>query len=236
MTSKAKNQAAFSMLELLFAFVILGILGTFIRSSMPSPLKAVSSHLANNIRYARNLALTQNTIYSNKESASWLKGHAERNKTIDLDVLLSERPYIQMQFHLSGLYTESSFSIYLDTPRAEAKTTKYDGRPLAGDVIALSGLNLNCISGYNNNITETFCKNNSDTTQRLLEKYKVNFQISHQKSCKEAKTARIYFDQDGKALCGKKRVALSEDFVITLRYKDEISKICIHPNGQITSC
>lgn len=222
---------AFSIIELIFVIVILGLLANFARLDSKTPLFSIAKIVKQNIQYTRNLAMTQNTYYDNEKEARWLQEQFTKRINIK-DLEKKSDLFWQIQFHLSGKYTTGSFSIYLDTPR-KAKTTRFDRRPTSGDVIALSGLNLNCITGYNNTITDTFCKDNTDTTQRLLEKYKVSIYVGHQKNCNETDTARLYFDQKGMAYCGKTPTPITSDFIVILKKDDETQKICVKSDGQI---
>lgn len=219
------KQSAFSIFELLLIFSLIGILVFFARPNNTNQIYKVSNYLYQNILYTKNLALTQNTSYTNIEQTKWITNTFQ---SVYPQILLSNQTFWQIQFHLSGIYTQNSFSIYLDTPR-QAQTTHYDNRPMAGDIIATQGVNLQCLSGYNNSNISDFCKNNADTYTRLLESFGIKLQISTQSTCKEKQTGRIYFDNTGKPYCGPTPIPLTQPFTITL-IKDHLqSTICILP-------
>lgn len=107
----------------------------------------------------------------------------------------------QIQFHLSGLYTENSMSIYRDTPRF-AHTTNFDNRPMAGDIFATSAFNSQCLSGYNNTNISDFCKNNTVFEFRLKERFRLNeLELLNNKKCIIRNTFRFYFNFFGVANC-----------------------------------
>lgn len=219
-------QRAFGMLEVVLVFVLIGILIAFAKPSASSQVYKTMHYLYTNLLYAKNLALTQSTTYTTLPQTRWL---SESFPSIHAPTLLSDPTLWQMQFHLSGKYTQSSFSIYLDTPRV-AQTTHYDNRPMAGDIIAVSGINMRCLSGYNNTNTADFCKNNTETSVRFLESYGVKISIKAQKSCKESQTSRIFFDYQGKPYCGKGKIPLSEPYIITFAKQKARARLCILPH------
>lgn len=218
-------QKAFSLFEILLAFSILAILVFFARPSFDHQVYKSANYLYQNILYTKNLALTQSTLYTELNQTKWL---SDTFPSINPQILISNQTFWQIQFHLSGKYTQNSFSIYLDTPRF-SQTTHYDNRPMAGDLIAIQGLNLQCLSGYNNNNIADFCKNNADTSTRFTESFGVEIKIQAQDLCKEKQTYRIYFDSLGKPYCGIKKVPITQPFIITLQKRNLQAKICILP-------
>lgn len=125
-------------------------------------------------------------------------------RRVDRHRLLKEYEpfYWQLQFHITGIYTKNSLSIYRDTPRF-ANTTDFDRRPLAGDIVALSLANLQCLSGYNNTNIPQFCKNNAFFDFRLGESNRLEILQLISTSCMERDTFRFYFRDDSAVLCGK---------------------------------
>ncbi|STQ86414.1 Uncharacterised protein [Helicobacter muridarum] len=124
-------------------------------------------------------------------------------RRVDRQRLLNEYAlfYWQLQFHTTGIYTKNSLSIYRDTPRF-ANTTDFDRRPLAGDIVALSLANSQCLSGYNNTNIPQFCKNNALFDFRLGESNSLNILRLLTTSCNERDTFRFYFSDDSSVLCG----------------------------------
>ncbi|WP_104697982.1 MULTISPECIES: pilus assembly FimT family protein [unclassified Helicobacter] len=218
-------QKAFSLFEALLTFSILGILVFFAKPNITNQVHKSAHLLYQNILYAKNLALTQSTYYTDLKQTKWI---SDSFPSINPQILISNQIFWQIQFHLSGKYTQNSFSIYLDTPRF-SQTTHYDNRPMAGDIIATQGLNLRCLSGYNNNNISDFCKNNAETSTRFMESFGVEIKINAQDICRERQTYRIYFDYLGKPYCGTQKTPITQPFVIVLQKEDLQEKVCILP-------
>lgn len=109
--------------------------------------------------------------------------------------------YWQLQFHLTGIYTFNSISIYRDTPRF-ASTTDFDKRPLAGDIIALNVSNSKCLSGYNNTNIADFCKNNASVFVRFNEIMNLkDIKLLNNTSCVLKSSFRFYFNSFGEVYC-----------------------------------
>lgn len=219
-----KNQRAFLFFECILAIALIGVFSILSRSILNNNLKRASTLMEHALYYTKVMALTQSTYYSDIKHTKWLK---ERFPSINPEILVSNQTFWQLQFHQTGIYTRSSFSIYLDTPRY-ADTTHYDGRPMSGDLIAIEGQNLRCLSGYNNTNISDFCKNNADTAVRLLESFNIQLSIKIQENCKERQTARISFNSYGKPYCGDK-TKLVEPLIITLKGKSSTNHICVIP-------
>lgn len=218
-------QKAFGFMEIILVLTLLLLLFFFAKPFQANQVYKASHYLYQNLLYTKNLALTQNTTYTNTQQNQWLK---DLFPSINQHILISHPMLWQMQLHLSGKYTQSSFSIYFDTPRT-SQTTHYDNRPMAGDLVAIQGINLRCLSGYNNTNIADFCKNNAETNTRLKESYGINLQVSTQKNCQENKTARIYFDYQGKPYCGSTITPLIQPFIITLSQNNSTQTLCILP-------
>lgn len=218
------TQRAFLLFECILVIVLIGILALFSRQALLSQTQRAANLLIQSIQYTKILALTQNTRYTNEAQTKWL---THQFPSINPSALISTPTFWQLQFHQSGTYTKSSFSIYLDTPRISS-TTHYDGRPMAGDIIAIEGINLRCLSGYNNTNISDFCKNNADTGVRFLESFGVTLDIKIQNTCRENQTARISFDSSGFAYCGA-NIKLQEPLVITLTSSFSNQYVCVLP-------
>ena len=216
---------AFLLFESVIAIFIIGILCLFAKHTLHHQIYHASEFLYTQLLYAQNLALTHSTQYTHISQTQWLK---DKFPSIYQEILISQPTQWQIQFHLKGIYTKNSFSLYLDTPRY-ANTTHYDNRPMSGDLIAIQGANLRCLSGYNNTNISDFCKNNAETKVRLQETFGVTITLKMQENCKESNTARIFFDQFGKAYCGEKPTPITEPFIITLRQNQYSQKICLLP-------
>ena len=187
MNPKYSTQKAFLLFECILAILLISIIALFAHQALLSQTSRAAYLLVQSLHYTKMLALTQSTHYTNKEQTQWL---TDKFPSINPQSLIDEPTFWQLQFHQSGTYTKSSFSIYLDTPRISS-TTHYDGRPMAGDLIAIEGINLRCLSGYNNTNISDFCKNNADSGVRFLESFGINLSVKIQDTCKENQTAQI---------------------------------------------
>ena len=224
MNPKYSIQKAFLLFECILAILLISIIALFAHQVLLSQTSRAANLLVQSLHYTKMLALTQSTHYTNKKQVQWL---TDKFPSINPQSLIDEPTFWQLQFHQSGTYTKSSFSIYLDTPRISS-TTHYDGRPMAGDLIAIEGINLRCLSGYNNTNISDFCKNNADSGVRFLESFGINLSVKIQDTCKENQTARISFDSSGFAYCGK-QVKLQEALIVKLQSPISVQYVCILP-------
>ena len=146
-------RGAFTLLELVFGIAILGL---FMFFALPSKsylsvshitLNNAATHALSYIRYTQHLALNDSLEFASTEETNTL---VKMHPSISPDKLLEKhKNFWQIQFHQSGIYTPSSFSVYFDTPRFSL-TTDRDNQPSVGDIIATSGKNKRCLSGYSN--------------------------------------------------------------------------------------
>lgn len=214
----------------------MAVLFSFLPSDSKSlNLQSAKLTLKSSLQELKILSLSDSYIFTQLDSA---KLYAKSLPSIESIRLLDEgrNAMWQMQFHLGRIYTTSSFSIYIDTPR-NAKTTDFDGRPMAGDIV-YKDINAICLSGYNNTNTSIECKNNTHAKVRLKERFGIDsLFIQADSYCLEGETSRIYFDSVGKPHCGKNPTPLTMPYKITLQ-KDKLQQsICILPiNGRILEC
>lgn len=228
---------AFSLLEFIIAFSILSLI--FIlsgRFNPEPPLILAAQSLLSDITLTQNLALRDSRFFPDLASTTLTRS---LSPSIDPSKLLHPAPknMWQIQFHLSGTYTQNSYSIYIDTPRY-SPTTDFDGRPMSGDFIAIEPFNNQCLSGYNNTNISDYCKNNTSALVRLKEHFGVESMLLEGDSfCGEKNTARIYFDDFGVPYCGKSPRQLTKIFKITLLRKKESISLCITPiTGYVSFC
>lgn len=217
----------FGLLEVLIVCIIGGIILTLAIPKVDDNLQKASEILLSDILLAQTLALSDDRIYL---QAPFTHPFKLLSPSIDDHALLHQpqKNMWQIQFHTSGTYTQSSYSVYHDTPRIST-TTNYDGRPMSGDFIALAS-NSQCLSGYNNTNISDFCKNNTHPNVRLKERFGVEeMQIISQKTCSERGGGRVYFDKLGKPYCGRVPTELTQPFVIILKKGGEERKIVITP-------
>lgn len=228
---------AFSLLEFVVTFSILAfilILGR--RFDTELPLVVIGDSLLNDIQLTQNLALKDSRFFPNAASTALTQS---LSPSINPSKLIAHngKNMWQIQFHLSGTYTHSSYSIYIDTPRYSS-TTHFDGRPMSGDFIAVEPFNNQCLSGYNNTNISDYCKNNTSTWVRLKEHFGIErILLEGDSFCKERNTGRIYFDDFGVPYCGKTPRKITQTFKVTLFRKQESISVCVTPiTGYASFC
>ena len=215
--------------ELLIAMSLIAILFSFLHIRQNHSLQVAHHTLESHLKMMQVLALSDMNEFVGHSSVKYF---VKDYPSVDsLSLLTHYRNAMwQMQFHLGKIYTTNSYSIYIDTPR-NAATTNFDGRPVAGDIIA-KDLDRRCLSGYNNTNTAFDCKNNTLAEVRLGERFGVEkIFIQSDSFCQERDTARIYFDTLGKPYCGKIPMALQNVFKITLFKNGAQKSLCILPHS-----
>lgn len=222
-------RAAFSVLELVIAIVILGVFASFAMPSSKHALHQAALTTLAYIRYTQHLALNSSLEFATLKQTSMLTA---LHPSIDPHKLLDSRNnFWQIQFHQSGIYTLNSFSVFFDTPRF-SPTTDRDNQPQPGDIIAINGKNRRCLSGYSNDNIATECRNNSEILVRLYESFGVESIILESEfACQEINTFRIGFDRFGKPFCARNTRALQAPMQIALKKGAYTKYICILPHS-----
>lgn len=223
-----------NLLEFAFVFGICAIFYTFALPSQNQSLLIAQKSILHHLQHAQILALSDNrhylhTSHTNSIVQSYPAIHQQRL------IFQSQNALWQFQFHLSRqLYTTFSYSLFVDTPRS-AKSTDFDSRPMAGDIIA-KDFTSRCISGYNNTNISTECKNNALFETRLAESINLqNIHIFAPNICAERDTARLHFDFFGRSFCAKIPKPLPQRFQIRVAKNSLYKDICVLPNGTITT-
>lgn len=223
-----------NLLEFVFVFSVCAIFYTFALPSQNQSLLIAQKSLIHHLQHAQILALSDNRHFLHTSHTQSL---TQSHPAIHQERLISQSQNAlwQFQLHLSKLsYTTSSYSLFIDTPRA-AKSTDFDSRPMAGDIIA-KDFSSRCISGYNNTNISTECKNNALFEARLAESINVeNLSVFVPKVCSERDTARLHFDAFGRSLCAKIPTPLPSGFQIRVVRNTLYKDICVLPNGTITN-
>lgn len=228
---------AFSMLELVFIIVMLGVMaGVAVMYIPQTGLQQASDYLIQNIKYTKLLAQTDDRFYTMRDNS------VASSVNPDTQSRYWQAGMWQIQFHLSGSNIANSYSIYADTARS-AGTTNFDGRPMSGDLIAKSPHNKACLSGYSMTNLPSECNNNIAKEVRLQETYGVTIdKIYMQANCTENNTARIYFDNAGIPYCGGVSISgstatlpqrLVANAEIILKRRNQTATICVSPGGLV---
>ena len=223
-----------NLLEFAFVFSICAIFYAFALPSQNQSLLIAQKSLIHHLQHAQILALSDNRHFLHTSHTDVL---IQSYPAIHQERLLSQSKNAlwQFQLHLGRqVYTTFSYSVFVDTPRA-AKSTNFDSRPMAADIIA-KDFSSRCISGYNNTNISTECKNNALFEARLAESINVeNLSVFAPKVCAERDTARLHFDSFGRSLCAKIPTPLPQGFQIRIIRNALHKDICVLPNGKITT-
>lgn len=238
---------AFSMIELVFIIVMIGILaGASIWYLPRTNLKQAAESIINNLKYTKTLAQLDDRFFGISDTKYFddlaITDKANAQKT---QMEHYQCGYWQFQFHQSAgksdTTTINTYSIFADNAGSGSKN--FDGKPIDGDIIARDPMTKACISGYNSdNIKE--CEDNFSPEARFGNTFGVELDNITSDDCGYAKnsTFSIFFDGDGMPYCKSgqancttttKPKRLTKPVTITLKRKQETAYICITPSGLI---
>lgn len=246
------NRSAFSMMELVFVIVIIGIMaGVSIWYLPRTELKQAAETMMTNIKYTKTLAQLDDRYFSMgderylNEVRSGLSD-AQKKAIMENQVKEWKKGMWQFQFHSTNNTTsqqgaQNTYTIYAEQASSSA-STNFDGKPMNGDLIARDPMTRECISGYGTNSgnlsdCKAFAKEARfyDTFQTEID------DIKSQNNCKWSKnnTFAIYFDNKGNPYCKSTNNGtiqpLTESITIKLKRKSETAYICITKGGIIDS-
>jgi len=175
---------AFTMLELVFVIVVVGILSYFAASGFQrNPLREAADQVVSHIRYTQHLAMQDDTFDPN--DSSWYKRRW------------------QLLFSLTANNT-ISYSILSDTPSA---TNQYQGSPKADNTytnvsVARNPLNTNLyLIGTSYSTFDNSSEERLTIELDIKKKYSVQ-SVNLSNSCKLSGSTRIAFDYLGRPLKG----------------------------------
>lgn len=253
--NQTTNRSAFSMMELVFVIVIIGIMaGVSIWYLPRTELKQAGETMINNLKYTKTLAQLDdrqflmrdeqffNTVAGNLTQAQ--KEVAMQNQVKDW-----KKGMWQFQFHettdLTGKKPDSTRSAQTYTIYSELASTSeakpFDGRPMNGDIIAQDPMTKQCISGYSGTNLRNCTDNYGYAKEaRFYDTYQTQVDNIDSNDCrtwKKGNTFAIYFDSNGKPYCKVDNEsdikALSAPITIRLKRKNETAYICITKGGII---
>ena len=253
-TNLITNRKAFSMIELIFVIVIIGIMaGVSIWYLPRTELKQAGETMINNLKYTKTLAqlderqflirddkyLDEVRTLSEAEKVAVMKGQM-KNQQMGM---------WQFQFHettdLTGQSPDSTRSAQTYTIYSELAGTSeskpFDGKPMNGDIIAQDPMTKQCISGYNGtNLRDCTDKYGYAKEARFFDTYQTQVDSIVSNDCrtwKKGNTFAIYFDSKGNPYCkvGNEGTitALNAPITIKLKRKNESAYICITKGGII---
>ena len=237
-----QNRKAFTMIELVFVIVMIGILSAVSIWYLPrTELKQAAETMINNLKYTKTLAQLDDRYF--------LMGDANQtDKTIinnQVAANADKKALWQFQFHASNNSGSTSGSQNTYTIYAENATnsgTNFDGIPMNGDMIARDPMTKDCISGYgtnssNQNDCKAYAKDARfyDTYQTELES--IQTQTAGCDNWRSNNTFAMYVDSKGLPYCkvGNKGEIkrLTSSITIKLKRKSETAYICITKGGII---
>lgn len=244
------NRSAFSMMELVFVIVIIGIMAAVSVWYLPrTELKQAAETMMTNLKYTKTLAQLDDRYFAmgDEQYFDAVRSNlsaAQKDTIMKNQVQNWRNGMWQFQFHStnntsSQQSAQNTYTIYAEHA-SSSQSTNFDGRPMNGDAIAKDPMTKECISGYGTNSgnlsdCKAFAKEArfGDTFQTELA------DIKSQNNCKWSKgnTFAIYFDNKGNPYCkaGNNGTiqALTESITIELKRKNENAYICITKGGII---
>lgn len=227
---------AFSIVELLFVMVILGIMASVSIWYLPrTELKQATEYLINNLKYTKTLAQLDDRYYTMSDSAN---SNAAQTASQIQNWKLG---MWQLQFHNATGNTSSSnsYTIYADQAKA-GTTNNFDGIPNAGDLIARDPMTKACLSGYSaSNLPD--CQNNFSKDVKLYETYQTTIDSISSKDCawNASSGFSIFFDNLGMPYCKSSNAQLTQPIRLTapitiqLKRRGAIATICVSKGGII---
>lgn len=247
------NRSAFSVMELVFVIVIIGIMaGVSIWYLPRTELKQAGETMINNLKYTKTLAQLDDRQFLMRDDKYLDEvrklSDGEKKTVMKGQMQNIQRGLWQFQFHettdLTGKKPNSTSSAQTYTIYSELASTSeakpFDGIPMNGDIIAQDPMTKQCISGYSG----TNLRNCTDSygyakEARFYDTYQTQVDNIDSKNCSWTKgnTFAIYFDSNGKPYCKVCNegniVALSAPITIKLKRKNETAYICITKGGII---
>ncbi|MDE6885766.1 MAG: prepilin-type N-terminal cleavage/methylation domain-containing protein [Helicobacteraceae bacterium] len=236
---------AFTMMELVFVIVIIGIMAVVSVMYIPrNELQQASDYLIQNLKYTKSLAQLDDRFYAMTETNpnDTSLTQSEKNKRITNEKRLVENWKLglwQLQFHRAGTNAKNSYSIYADQGNS-GTTNMFDGIPNNGDLIARDPINKTCLSGYTlTNLKE--CENNFSKEVKLEETYGIVIDSINSVDCTGNANSpfAIHFDNTGTPYCKAGTIAqsaptkLTAPITIILKKGKQTATICVSKGGLI---
>lgn len=226
---------AFSMIELVFIIVILGIMAAVAVWYLPrTELQQASEYLINNLKYTKTLAQLDDRYYTMSDTTT-------NNAQTTSQIQNWKLGMWQLQFHNSSgnSSASNSYTIYADQPK-NGTTNNFDGIPNNGDLIARDPMTKNCLSGYSKtNLND--CVNNFAKEVKLEETYQTTIDTIQSQDCQYNASSgfSIFFDNLGTPYCKAGNAQLTTPKKLTgpikigLKRRGQYAIICISKGGII---
>lgn len=252
--NQTTNRSAFSVMELVFVIVIIGIMaGVSIWYLPRTELKQAGETMINNLKYTKTLAQLDDRQFLMRDDKYLDEvrklSDGEKKTVMKGQMQNIQRGLWQFQFHettdLTGKKPDSTRSAQTYTIYSELASTSeakpFDGRPMNGDIIAQDPMTKQCISGYSGTNLRNCTDNYGYAKEaRFYDTYQTQVDNIDSNDCRtwnKGNTFAIYFDSNGKPYCKVSNegniVALSAPITIRLKRKNEVAYICITKGGII---
>ena len=237
-----QNRKAFTMIELVFVIVMIGILSAVSIWYLPrTELKQAAETMINNLKYTKTLAQLDDRYF--------LMGDANQtDKTIinnQVAANADKKALWQFQFHASNNSgsdsgADNTYTIYAENATS-GSTTNFDGKPMNGDMIAQDPMTKECISGFSGTDLRNCTDNYGFAREaRFYDTYQTELESIQSDDCngwRKSYTFAIYFDSKGLPYCklnNKGKInPLTKSITIKLKRKSETAYICITKGGII---
>lgn len=245
------NKGAFSMIELVFVIVIIGIMAGVSVWYLPrTELKQAAETMMTNLKYTKTLAQLDDRYFAMSDEQYFNAigtnlTPAQKEVAMKNQVQNWRKGMWQFQFHSTNNTTsqqsaQNTYTIYAEHA-SSGTTANFDGRPMSNDTIARDPMTKECISGYTTNDLPNYC-NAVAKEARFYDTFQTELaDIKSQANCKWTKnnTFAIYFDNKGNPYCKATNNGdiqpLTESITIELKRKSENAYICITKGGIIDS-
>ncbi|WP_277641884.1 pilus assembly FimT family protein [Wolinella succinogenes] len=224
------DRGGFSLIEVIFVLVILGIITTLaMQKSSDTSLYQARDQIISHMRYAQHLAMSDDKYIGGTQLAPGVNRRAEAEEW--------PKRLWRIQFHTISNAAEGNigetYSVYSNSPTASGT---YNNNPMGYSSIARDPISQKCLSYYNKNNLPSKCENERDNRLRLQKSFGIT-SVSMKSDC-AANQRTIYFDYLGVPYCGgvspKK---LNSRAQITLTRGGQSVAICVEPlTGYVHSC
>lgn len=233
LTHKNAIRSAFSMMELIFVIVIIGIMAAVSIWYLPrTELKQAAETMMTNLKYTKTLAQLDDRYFAMGDE----KYFDNAPKKAEAQVQNWHLGMWQFQFHSTkaGTNTAHTYSIYVD----EANTTGgFDGMPNNSAKIARDPMTKECISGYSGtNLRD--CDDKFAKEARFYDTFQTELESIQSDDCpwRSNQGFSIYFDSKGLPYCkignnANEPTRLTKPITIKLKRKKESAYICITKGG-----
>lgn len=225
---------AFSMIELIFIIVILGIMAAVAVWYLPrTELQQASEYLINNLKYTKTLAQLDDRYYTMSDDTT-------NNTQTTTQIQHWKLGMWQLQFHNTnkGTSASNSYTVYADQAKG-GTTNNFDGIPNDGDIIARDPMTKNCLSGYSLSNLKSTCTDNFAKEVKLEETYQTTIDTIQSDDCPYTASSgfSILFDNVGTPYCRAGNTGqinkLTKPIKIGLKRRGQYAIICVSKGGII---